>query len=201
MPLIYLGLTKKHSWFSSASNHLNQHFPDVATSHPCPLGFRAGAIDATWPSLCYFHVPQLNSLLCYKVQGKINTTVISCHLFCIHFKLKANSLYIFHPIRMERSEHPNMPNVLQVAVYIDVLLLTLVLCFFPPCKRTSDTLPENTRCDAWSSALLVPYANPPVKFTSLRPTNSPRVQDFQSFPVPWISIQRCPVYISGLWWK
>lgn len=99
------------------------------------------------------------------------------------------------------TEHPNMPNVLQVAAYIDALFLTLALCFVLPCKHTSDTLPENTTSDAWSSALLVPHANPPVNFTSLRPTNSPRVPDSQSFPVPWISIQRCPVYISGLWWK
>lgn len=151
--------------------------------------------------LCYFHVPQLNSLLRYKAQGKINTTVISCHLFCIHFKLKANSLYTCHPIRMGCLEHPNLPNVLQVAAYIDALLLTLVLCFVPPRKHTSDTLRENTSSDTWFSPLPVPYANPPVKFTSLCPTNSPRVHNSQSFPVPWISIQRCPVYISGLWWK
>lgn len=171
------------------------------TSHPCPLGFKAGAKDATWPPLWCFHVPQLNSLLCYSAQGKTNTTVISCHWSCINFKLKANSLYIFHPIRMGCSEHPNMPNVLEFAAYIDVLLLTLVLCFVPPRIHTSDTLPENIPSDTWSSELLVPYANPSIKFTSLCPTNSPRIQDSQSFPVPWISIQRCPVYISGLWWK
>lgn len=131
----------------------------------------------------------------------MNTTVISCHLFCIHFKLKAKSPYIFHPVRIGYTEHPNMPNVLQVAAYIDALLLTLVLCFVLSCKSTSDILPENTSSDTWSSVLLVPCANPLAKFTSLCPTNSPKVQHSQSFPVPWISIQQCPVYISGLWWK
>lgn len=153
-----------------------------------------GPLSATFMFLCWIHS-------CYMAQGKINTMVISCHWFCINFKLKANSLYIFHPVRMGCSEHPNMPNVLEFAAYIDVLLLTLVLCFVPPRIHTSNTPPENIPSDTWSSELLVPYAKPSVKFTSLCPTNSPGVQDSQSFPVPWISIQRYPVYISGPWWK
>lgn len=76
-----------------------------------------------------------------------------------------------------------------------------MLCFVPPHIHASDTLPENTSSGMCSHALLVLHATPPVKFNSLHPTNSPRVQDSQSFPVPGISIQRCPVYISGLWWK
>lgn len=53
------------------------------TSYPCPLGSRAEARDVTWPPLFYFAIPQLSSLLHYKVQRKINPTVITCHLFCI----------------------------------------------------------------------------------------------------------------------
>lgn len=118
--------------------------------------------------------------------------------FILYLFQAEGKLSIFHPISMGCREHPNMPNVLQDSACFDALLLTLLLCFVPPHKHTSDTLPENTSSDVWSCALLVPYANPPAKFTSLCPTNSPIVQDSQSFPVPWISIQRCPVYISGL---
>lgn len=82
---------EKNRQLSHALNHLNQHFSDCAAPYPCPPGSRAGARDVTWPPLFHFPVPQVNSLLHYKVQRKINPTMITCHLLCIYFKLKANS--------------------------------------------------------------------------------------------------------------
>lgn len=122
--LIYLGLPKKkRSQLSTTSNHLNQYFPDCATSHICPLGYKAQARDATWPSLfCCFWVPQKNSLLHYKAQRKIFTAIYSVYMSSIR-----QTFCILYTLRMECTEHPNMSNILQVAAYTEKLPLTLIL--------------------------------------------------------------------------